>query len=326
MFKNMANTLVTAVATFIVTGILSIAVQYWALEHGTVTIGPTINLAGKLYMPVDIVNYSSQALEKLRLSVPSATAPDSIVTTRPLNIEPAKDVTGTHTQKRLLISGLEARQLTRLLIPIASEGDARLVELLNGAELNLKPVPAANVSYPILIVLRDAAISALFTTVLYTIFVYWLYDRLDRRDRQLKETREETDRQLKEMREELDKFRADATAGFDRLRADATAENSRLQANLSTVGNSNSRLRILLLARLADYAKELDFWRNTMAKLVLTAGGSKQDVEAINKQITESLKTFTTRSRAADDFDTITAVASMLHRAEEVKSSDNKHV
>jgi hypothetical protein len=61
-----------------------------------------------------------------------------------------------------------------------------------------------------------------------------------------------------------------------------------------------------------------------MAKLVLTAGGTKQDVEAINKQVTDSLKTFGTRDRTANDFEAIKAAAGMLQRAEEVMNPNNK--
>ena len=101
---------------------------------------------------------------------------------------------------------------------------------------------------------------------------------------------------------------AEIAAERDKAQKETAAELDKLRAEVSTLGNNGIRLRILLLARLTDHAKELDFWRNTMAKLVLTAGGTKQDVEAINKQITDNLKTFTTRSRDAHDFDTITAV------------------
>jgi hypothetical protein len=304
MFKNIPSTISTLAVTFVVSAALNFIVQYLTFERGSVTIGPTLNVAGKLYVPVDIFNYTSQALDKLRLSIPSATTFTSLVASRPIHIESANDGLGTHMQTRILISGLEAKQLTRLLIPITNEVDARLVELLNGHELNIKMAPSTNISNPFWLVLRDSSINTAFVSLAYLLMFFWFYNQM-----------KHIDIQLKESREKMDKSEAEYAAQFDKSKAE-----------LNTLYNTSSRIKVLLLARIADYNRELDFWRNTMAKLVLTAGGTKQDVEAINKQITDSLKTFTTRSRTADDFDTIKAVAGMLQRAEEVKNSDNKQV
>jgi hypothetical protein len=79
------------------------------------------------------------------------------------------------------------------------------------------------------------------------------------------------------------------------------------------------RLKVLLLARIADYAKELDFWRNTMAKLVLATGGERRDAQAIERQVTDSLRTFGTRGREAKHLQTLTAIAGMLQRPEGTK-------
>ena len=109
MLKTMADTFITTIVAFIATTFVTFAAQYLLfLDRGSVTIGPTITLTGKHYTPVDIVNYSSQTLDKVRLSIPSTTTVPSIVPSWPINIEPAKDILGTHTQMPILISGIEA--------------------------------------------------------------------------------------------------------------------------------------------------------------------------------------------------------------------------
>jgi hypothetical protein len=131
---------------------------------------------------------------------------------------------------------------------------------------------------------------------------------------------------IEEIRSKLVQTQAEATAELKKIQAEAATKIQHLTATLDTNSNSLSRIKVLLLARLADYAKELEFWRNTMAKFVLAAGGVKQDVEIINKQVTDSLKTFGTRGRGADDFEAIKALAGMLQRAEAVKSQQEKEV
>jgi hypothetical protein len=302
--KNITSIILTVAVTFVVSAALNFTVQYLTFEHGAVTIGPTLNVAGKLHVPVDVFNYTSQALDKLRLSIPSAITLNSLVASRPVHIEPANDVVGMHSQTRIFVSGLEAKQLTRLLIPIANEADARLVELLNGPELNVKMTSSSNVSNPALLALRDAVVTAALASLLYAFVIGWAYNRTVQVQEEIKEIR----------------------AQLDKTHEMAAMESRHLRAELDTARNSLSRLKVLLLARLADYAKELGFWRNTMAKLVLATGGNKQDAEAMNKQVTDSLKTFGTRGRAADDFEAIQALAGMLQRAEGVKSLDDHKV
>jgi hypothetical protein len=306
--KNIVSTVLTVAVTFVVTAALSLIAQYLTFERGSVTIGSTLNILGTLYVPVDVFNYTSQAFDKLRLLIPSATTPTSLVASRPVQIELAKDAAGTHIQARILVSGLEAKQLTRLLIPINNESDARLVELLNGPDLNVKIVDSSNISNPVLLALRDAVVPAALVSLLLALAMAWFQYRVE------------------EIRSKLDKAQAESTAKLDTIQAEAATKIQHLTAQLDTTSNSLSRIKVLLLARLADYAKELEFWRSTMAKFVLAAGGAKQDVEAINKQVTDSLKTFGTRGRGVDDFEAIRAFAGMLQRAEAVKSPEEKEV
>ena len=183
----------------------------------------------------------AQAFDKLRLSIPSATTPTSLVASRPVQIKPAKDAAGTHIQARILVSGLEAKQLTRLLIPINNESDARLVELLNGPDLTVKIVDSSNISNPVLLALRDAVVPAALVSLLLALAMAWFQYRIEK------------------IRSKLDKPQAEATAKLDTLQAEAATKIQHLTAQLDTTSNSLSRIKVLLLARLADYVKELEF-------------------------------------------------------------------
>lgn len=78
---------------------------------------------------------------------------------------------------------------------------------------------------------------------------------------------------------------------------------------------------MLLLSRISDYSKELNFRRGLVAKMILEAGGAKRDAENINRNVTEHLRTFSTNSRVAGDLQVINAAAGMLKRADQANNS-----
>jgi hypothetical protein len=81
------------------------------------------------------------------------------------------------------------------------------------------------------------------------------------------------------------------------------------------------RLRLYLLARIRDYARELDFWRKTISSILLTGGVDKERAESLLKSVTANLGTFGTQG-AADDFDGVFAAAKMLTNPEGIGEAE----
>ena len=254
-----------------------------------------------MYLSVDVVNYSSETLDRLRLSIPSSVPPASIISSRPVRIEPVNDVAGIKSQTRVLVSGLESARLTRLLVPVADDAEAREVELLNGSAANIKTGPSSNVSNPKVAVLWLALLNAAMNAAACAAMLVWT-------DKGCKRLAAKIERVKEEFGEEEASFR----------RTIAAAE-----ARADELGNTLTRVKLLLIARISDYAKELDFWRHTMARLVLGAGGEKRNLQTLNDLVTDSLRTFGTRDRTASDFNAIHVLAGMLQRAEVRKRLEN---
>jgi hypothetical protein len=72
-----------------------------------------------------------------------------------------------------------------------------------------------------------------------------------------------------------------------------------------------NKIRFYLLARISDYSRELDFWRDTARKIILSGGMGKQSAESFLKSVTTTLGTWGTLS-AADDYAAIIEVARMM--------------
>lgn len=75
-----------------------------------------------------------------------------------------------------------------------------------------------------------------------------------------------------------------------------------------------TRIRVLLMARLDDYSRELEFWRNTIRKLVLASGEDRKSAEQLLKQVSKSLGTHHTGQY--EDFEALRVAAKLLTRAD----------
>ena len=75
------------------------------------------------------------------------------------------------------------------------------------------------------------------------------------------------------------------------------------------------RIKILLLARLSDYSKELTFWRDTIRKILYSMSKTgKKAAEEVIKEVTATLKTHSTLSESEDDFETIKMASLLLEK------------
>jgi predicted nucleic acid-binding Zn-ribbon protein len=84
---------------------------------------------------------------------------------------------------------------------------------------------------------------------------------------------------------QLAEYRSDVAKAHERIaQLEAQLSESRREAT-----NTLAKVKVLLIARLADLSKELSFWRRTVRDLVLQAGGDKRDARQLTDSITRSL-------------------------------------
>lgn len=76
-----------------------------------------------------------------------------------------------------------------------------------------------------------------------------------------------------------------------------------------------AKQRLLLLARISDYSKELLFWRNAVAKLMLAKGGDLKTANDVAEAVTNALQTHGTKA-LANDYEAVRVAASWLAESE----------
>lgn len=292
--KRIGDTALVVIVTFVASLILNGVVQYVTRDSGSVVIGHAIPGSETVYVPVEIVNFSNDVIDGFQLAVPSTTRTDDLAASAPLQVSELHSAIPNQLTKVVAISGIEPRSRTSVLIPVASSTEAQLVHAVNGRELGLRLTHAAEVENPVLAAAGDALIVAILYSLFYGGFLFWTYGRIDGIRQDLKEV-EEKQAKGQEMAIELSES---------------------LEQQGKEARERALRLKVLLLARLDDYARELRFWRDAIRGILLKGGADPVTQELVIEIVTEKLKTFSTREAGTEDeFRTIFVLAGLLNEA-----------
>jgi hypothetical protein len=296
----------TAIATCLVTLAVTFAFNTFtsrlSLDKGRIVIGHPTLISGTLFSVVQVENWGSKAIDGLVLVVPASTAVSSIVTSMPIDIEEAKGFSGSQTLKRITFGGIPPRRLVRIVIPVSSSNALDEFFLPNVAKFDLEASwddysedPLKVQSFAVFV---ESAFYAIFAGFVMFFGNKWLDGKLEKADKQLAEVKDAVKAQDEEYKDRTEKRKK---------------EFERLQKEVADARGHYLRVRLHLLSRLSDYSKELEFWRNTVRKILLTEGLGKSPSEALIKSVTSSLQTYGTRGNK-DDFDSIMIAARLLSR------------
>ncbi len=159
-----------------------------------------------------------------------------------------------------------------------------------------------DIPYPYTRLLTDALIAPTLNILFLGFLMFWerqQFFQMDEKTRELRDAmqkdREYFDKQVNESKTAMDKN----TATF-------------------------ARVKVILLARMSDYSRELNFWRDTVRKVLYGMTGGKEAGESLVKHVTESLQTHRARTGVEDDFDTMKVLAGlMLKDSTREKGSEN---
>jgi hypothetical protein len=102
--------------------------------------------------------------------------------------------------------------------------------------------------------------------------------------------------------------------------AESKRERDQMKATLKAAEARLAKHRLLLLARISDYSRELDFWRNTVRKMLVDRGGSISGADELIAGITRQLKTYGASEHGDAPFDAIMVAAEMLRDTERKES------
>lgn len=270
-------------------------------DKGRVVIAQPLTISGSLFTEMDVENWSTETFNGLVLVVPNSVSASLITSSTPLMIEEAKGITGAaQTLRHLTFSGLPPRRTTRVMIPLSSASDLQQFSLPNATELKYGVDWYDAPQDPWEPTLRELTMMPIAYAVLYGVVTYFFIGYFQSTLDKSKKEREEEGKKLEDFKVDLEK-----------RNTDWTARDEKLKHQLADVLTRQARYRVYLLSRISHYSRELEFWRNTARRIILSGGLGKESAEAFVEKVTTTLKTWGTKGTASD-FDTILETARML--------------
>lgn len=278
--RKLAETALVVAVSFLTTLIIGTLTNYLLLK-GTVSVGaPYISQGENLY-PITIGNYSKDPLDGLLIAVPQAVSDSKIMSTAPVQITAIPNSVGSSAMREIRISGIPPRTVVHMLVP-APQGNISAPNVLNEDELHLTAIRTDQLPDSLLSALKSTLWDAFLYAGIIGLFSFLQFSKQE------------------QLRVDLGKLQS----GNNTIRDEIAAVKSDSE-------NRYTRLRILMVARLSDYSRELDFWRDTVRKILYLHGEDKAAREAFIREISTSLKTYSTL-KTSEDYKAIHALADML--------------
>lgn len=277
--SNYLKTILGITISFFTTITLNTIVGYASSENGIARIGIVPQKGNINAAFVIIENLTDDFITNLTIKLPESAEDDSITSNAVLHIERNSHKTNP-SAKYIEISKIPPNLVTTIIIPGIHDGQQ--VEIVNRNKLKIlvkydqKPES----------VLKKNLESAFTSAIIYLIFMILFVFHDEKKRTGIRE-------ELKQLREDHQKN----VNNFQVQRENIKKETEDIRAIIT-------KQRILLLSRLADYAKELDFWRSAVKEILLMKNSNSCSGDDLVKRVTVTLKTHGTNYQP-NEFDTI---------------------
>jgi hypothetical protein len=301
----MRNKIVEALIVALVTGLIAFlgnaVLTYFFDNNARVSVGDSTVIEKNHYViPLNIISYN-EALKDMQIRIPVSITQKQISANKPLQIEIINSNTGHNTGSIIKIKEIPKKISLQLLIITNDSIDSKEIEVY-GESLSIERISEveSSVMSQLKYLISQAVIYALFIGI----STYWSHKKSEERVAIVKEKQAH----LREQLERSDKLLESAEKDTVQVRESLKEyENKLIKAK-----NDELKKQILLKAKLNDYRKELNFWRNTIRKILYSFPSGDKNANDLMGIITKSLKTHQTNEREEHDFETLKVLSKMI--------------
>lgn len=294
VIESVISALLFGFMTFIANSTLS----YFTGNNGIVRINEPIEIEqGKYEMTINIDNFSSTNLDKIRIMLPYDTDTNNIRCSKPLNIIKIPSNLGKDNGSVFEINRISENQKADILFLVDKRIDINSISIEKNANKIEIQYPN-DINSPLQKDIYSTIIMSICYALIFGILTYYTERKRDIRIAEFKEYSDRLDKEITDLKQQADK----------------------LEIQHNKEANTYKKQLILQLARLRDYSKELDFWRDTIRKITYKSTNGNINSESIINTITTTLKTYQTKKSDEENFETINMLANMLNNTLETKN------
>ena len=283
-----------------------------------IRIGKTVQVNDNFYITsVQIKCFSSSSLENIYLTVPASITLADINCNVPLNINIEENNIGSQNKTTFIITRVNRPDNAQLVIQTHTKFppneqisvgcnniDKIRVEFFNTPEACRTPL-----------LTKGDIISISCTILVYILAVLAIKIIATKHN---KENRKEIDR--------IQNEHANTISSANLLISNLNSKISNFEKNLKTSEARNAKQRIIYQAKLRDYKLEIDFWKDTIRKILYGCKTSRITQEKLFEEVTNNLKTYrTNHDMDKTEFDATVLLAKFIaHSENESKEEESK--
>jgi hypothetical protein len=301
----MWNRIGDAILITILTGILaflgSAFLTYLLDDNAHAKIGNVSKIGEAQYVvPINIITYKETAKD-IYIGIPTAITEKQLSVNKPVDIQLIKSNIEEKSGTVIKIKEIPQNFSIQLIISTKNAINDSDIEVRGK---NLLSERISEAESPLMSQLKTLALSA----VLYALIIggtsYLVNKKAETRVALVKEQQLELKEQLKRSDMLLESTEKDTIAIRESIK--------HYEDKLTKYQNDSVKKQILLQAKLNDYRKELNFWRNTIRKILYKIPFEEKKVDDLIESISQSLKTYQTNEKNEHDFETIKVLSKMI--------------
>ncbi|MEG2919096.1 MAG: hypothetical protein RR851_14320 [Clostridium sp.] len=316
MDRKLKEAIVITVVTFVMTSFLNILLSNFTFDRGYVRVGNLTEAEkGEYIMSIDVINFSNENLDKIRIKIPQDINIGKVKTSEPLNLNKINNNVGYETVSIYEIDRIPEKKQVTLNIILNNKIDIEDIVIdKNSNKISVEYPDDINSSLAEK-QLKQLLIYSITVSFIFGISVYILLYINEKKIKKLKESRaEDKDYHEEKMKDlvELKEQYKDYWEEKDKEVKEIMKKMESLNKEITDIKVASKKRELLCLSRIKDYKKELDFWRDTIRKVFYKSQNKKIDPEAIFDEVTNNLKTYQTKNKNCEDFDMIKVMSNII--------------
>lgn len=269
--KKIIESVITAIVVGVVSFILSGLLSLLSLKYGSIIANEPINIENDTYLSViDIINNSDNILKDIGIELPGKLV--EINSNIPIDYTVENYSSGDNS--KIVVNTANEHSNYQILVKYEKSVESEIV-ISNYKPNKLTLTDKEDYLNP----MKSTISILIYTSISYAIMIgimYYYYNR--KREKQINEIDKRND-DLKYSIESINNINNNTEKRLDDTIKD-----------LKQKRDHDTKLRLLYLARISDYKKELSFWRDTVRKTI----NNHTKADDVIDEVTKTLKTYKT--------------------------------
>ncbi len=288
MKKKLFEQVVLQITTIIVTSLVGLFISTF-FSKGSVEIGNVVRNGRDCYTVIDFKNFQSNTIKDVIIKVPDTIELNEVMASQPLELQKQSNNIVADDWTDLKVVSIPSNSSVSLFFKIHENVDSRDIVIDKNGN-NIDVVYADDLKNPLYENIKLILIYMMLYSVIIVISNYWLLSVESKRQKLMEERLASSEKEMEGFRKQSEEIIKEAKRNYASYR----------------------KAKLLLLARINDYSKELSFWRDTIRKILCNTSMEKQD--EILRTVTSNLRTYQTLNWDENYFESLDILSNLIRK------------